>query len=875
MWFHIILLYSTISLSDSEAMTTLSPDEECWEAFDNRDHTRVLELLQTHIEVFDVHVPDLVYHAIDNDWIDIVKLLITQYGYDPQQCDMPGNITALHWAAQFGCLDIVQYLHEECNCNVNTTDSFGNTPLHDTAEGGHLDVVQYLHIKCNCNINTINNNGDTPLHDAAEGGHLDVVQYLHIKCNCNINTINNLDGATPLHRAALFGHLNIVQYLLGCGADAIATDNNGATPLQHACQDNHRNCNVPVIKYLLSIPAVVNYYIKESSCSSPLSGGAENDAAVVYERVQVPHHVGSFVNVFLLGDSGVGKTTLCQAIKDRSWPKILERHGGYVQGVKLHTAGIVPNKLEGTLARNLGNVIIHDFAGQPEYYSSHAAVLESLLLNSGAVFVVVINLTQDLLRQVRFWSSVFINERQRNLSSECHLIVISSHADEIREGLEQKLFQLEGYISKELTSIAFSIYPLDCRLCSEDNLQPFIKSLSHLCALIRNKESRVFSLYCIFLYYVLEDQISYFNIQIKGEKVCCTLEELMSLCNQSRQKGVPLPDDIVPLLKTLHSRSGAGIIYLENEKELLKSWIVFSKKILLTKVNGILFAPSSFVEHRDIASNTGIITSSALQRLFPQYSVDMLIGFLKSMKLCEELNKTLLDVPCTNLALRKENLPLDSDHLLFFPALIDEKRPQDIGGKFKVGWCLKFTSGYLFSIRFLHMILLHVPYRFSEADSTCKASWVLSGLERCCSVWTSGVHLVNDDGIETVIEQVEGNQCVMMLMSCEEGAEEDMIRLHCELIKTILCLQQEYCPNSNSDEYLLSPSEFQCALDKPSEVACYNMERLKSQICNNKVTIRSEGSRGRLVRISELLPVEPKRYLEIMDSSSSGKSYTI
>ena len=648
--------------------------------------------------------------------------------------------------------------------------------------------------------------------------------------------------------------------MLGCGADAIATDNDGATPLQYACQNNRSNRNVPVIKYLLSIPAVVNYYIKESSCSSPAIWWYKERCDSYLRASSGPPSRGLLCQRVSSWRFGAGKTTLCQAIKDRS-DFFLEP---FVKEVKLHTAGIVPNKLED---KNLGNVIIHDFAGQPEYYSSHAAVLENLLLNSGAVFVVVINLTQDLLRQVRFWCSVFKNEHKRNVPSERHLIVIGSHADEVRERLEQKLFQLEGHISKELTSIAFSIYPLDCRLCSEDNLQPFIESLSRLCALIRNKQSRVLSLYCIFLYYVLEDQIS------EDEKVCYTLEELMLLCNQSRQKGVPLPDDIVPLLKTLHSRSGAGIIYLENEKELPKSWIVFSKEILLTKVNGILFAPSSFVEHRDIASNTGIITSSALQRLFPQYSVDMLIGFLKSMKLCEELNKTLLNVPHTNLALRKENPLLDSDHLLFFPALIDKKRPQDIGGKFKVGWCLKFTSGYSFSIRFLHMILLHVPYRFSKADSTCEASWVLSGLERCCSVWTSGIHLVNDDGIETVIEQVEGNQCVMMLMSCEEGAEEDMICLYCELIKTILYLRKEYCPNSKCEEYLLSPSEFQCALDKPSEVTRYNMERLKSQIRNNKVTIRSEGSRGRLVRISELLwPVEPKRYLEIMGSSSSGKS---
>ena len=276
MWFHIILLYSTISLSDSEAMATLSPYEECRRAFIYRDHTRALELLQTHIKV--PNVPHLVTHAIRNDWIDIVKLLITQYGYDPQQCIIAGHCTALHTAAQWGHLHIVQYLHEEYNCNAYTTNSDGNTPL----------------------------------HSAACGGHLDVVQYLHIKCNCNINTINNHDGTTPLHRAATNGHLNVVQYLLGCGADAIATDNYGATPLQHACRYNLYigNSKVAVIKYLLSIPAVVNYYIKESSCSSPLSGGAENDAAAVYERVQVPHRVGSFVNVFLLGDSGAGKTTL-------------------------------------------------------------------------------------------------------------------------------------------------------------------------------------------------------------------------------------------------------------------------------------------------------------------------------------------------------------------------------------------------------------------------------------------------------------------------------------------------------------------------------------------------------------------------------------
>ena len=785
-------------------MATLSPYEECLRAFDNSNHTRALELLPAHIEVS--HVPRLVWYAIRNDWIDIVKLLITQYGYDPQQCNILGNYTALHAAAQFGHLHIVQYLHEECNCNAYTTDSFGATPLHNAADRGHLDVVQYLHIKCNCNINTINKR-----------------------------------GYTPLHRAAAHGHLNVVQYLLGCGADAIATDNDGATPLQHACQNNHRNHNAPVIKYLLSKSAVVSYYIKGSSCNSPLSGGAENDAAVDYERVQVPHHVGSFVNIFLLGDSGVGKTTLCQAIKDRSDVNI-ESDRAYVQEVKLHTTGIVPKKLKD---KSLGNVIIHDFAGQKEYYSSHAAVLKSLLEKSGAVFVVVINLTQDLLQQVKLWSSVFINERQQNLFSQCHLIVIGSHADRVREELERKLFELKGHISKELGDVGYSLLPLDCRVRSEDNLQPFTESLSCYCASIRDKQ-QVVSLYCIFLYYVLEEQIS------KSEKVCCTLEELMSLCNQSRQEGVPLPDHIVPLLKTLHSRSGAGIIYLENEEELPKSWIVFNKEILLTEVNGILFAPSSSVEHRDIASNTGIITSSALQRLFPQYSVDMLIGFLKSMKLCIEQDSTTLRMPDPH-----------SDHgqLLFFPALITNEKLKGIGGMFKIGWCLKFTSEYWSSIPFLHALQLDLAYDCRIVDKPLKPH----GVERNCTVWTTGIHWYHDADLQALVE-VKGDKCVV-LMSCDpKDKAEEMVKQHHKVVKKIMCLQEKRFPNLEYKKYLLAPSNFQYVLDDQlSKVALYSMEQLTSQIRKKENSIGCENKHGPPVKIAaELLPVEPKKYLEII-----------
>ena len=44
-----------------------------------------------------------------------------------------------------------------------------------------------------------------------------------------------------------------------------------------------------------------------------------------------------------------------------------------------------------------------------------------------------------------------------------------------------------------------------------------------------------------------------------------------------------------------------------------------------------------FCLYRDIASNTGIITVSALTKIFPEYDPDMLICFVKNMALCQEV----------------------------------------------------------------------------------------------------------------------------------------------------------------------------------------------------------------------------------------------
>ena len=706
--------------------------------------------------------------------------------------------------------------------------------VHHAAYNGWKDITELLITTYNCYSTQKDSMGWTALHHAAYGGHTDIVRCLVENSNCDVN-VRNDNGSTPLHYAASKGHINTVKYLVEHAAVVMAKDKHGAMPFHLACQWNKSNHNIPVIKYFLSIPDVLHSFNKEddkyyNELDDETLGIVES-LYDKFEHIKISHPVGSFVNIFLLGDTGAGKTSLCHVLKERSSLHI--KPGECVEDVKTFTAGIIPNLIRDD--KSLGNVIIHDFAG-------HAAILESLLQNRGAVFVVVINLTQDLSQQVRFWSGIVRNECQKAVSSECHLIVIASHADRA----EFKQIELKA----ELTEAGYSdvpIFTLNCRLCSSDNLHSFVKDLSHLCTSIRNKQSPAISLYCNFLYSILEAL----------EDNVCTLEKLTSLCEESRQKEVPLPDDIVPSLKTLHS-SGL-IVYLENKEDHMKSWVVVRKEILLSEVDGILFAPSYFEEHRKLASNTGIITSRALEVVFRNHDTNMLIAFLQSMKLCEELDKDLLKV--TNLTLRQEGSLHESDQLLFFPALIAEERPQHIKGHFKIGWCLKVTSKYSFSVRFLHVLLLHLAFQYSKAVRGKHKALVGSDLQRNCSVWKNGIHWHNDKGVETIVEQVDGNQCLMVLMSCEDEAEEDMIKLHCELIKTVTGLGKDYCPTIDCKDYLLDPRELQYPVDNPT---CYDMEELVSYIHQDKKRICCcDGTNKPAIKIADLLPIEPKEYYKV------------
>ena len=113
--------------------------------------------------------------------------------------------------------------------------------------------------------------------------------------------------------------------------------------------------------------------------------------------------------------------------------------------------------------------------------------------------------------------------------------------------------------------------------------------------------------------------------------------------------------------------------------------------------------------------------------------------------------------------------------------------------------------------------------------------------------------------------KVKGDKCVV-LMSCHpEDKAEEMVKQHHKVVKKVMCLQEKHFPNLKYKKYLLAPSDFQYILDDQlSKVALYSMEQLTSQIRKKEDSIGCENKHGPPVKIAELLPIEPKKYLEII-----------
>ena len=207
---------------------------------------------------------------------------------------------------------------------------------------------------------------------------------------------------------------------------------------------------------------------------------------------------------------------------------------------------------------------------------------------------------------------------------------------------------------------------------------------------------------------------------------------------------------------------------------------------------------------RRVANSFGIMLSSSLKQLFPQYDLEMLVGFLEILEVCHCVNLSRIT---TNL-LCNQALPPVEDRILFFPSLLNTQRPSITSSKegFSFGWCLKVrnTEDQFFTSRFLHVLLLRLAYTFPLKN---KCTTAISHHECICNVWINGISWDNEDGIRTVVELIDQNQCIVVVMSHKSGTRPVEYSKHrSAVIRLILDLHQQLCSNIDTEEYLITHS---------------------------------------------------------------------
>ena len=508
--------------------------------------------------------------------------------------------------------------------------------------------------------------------------------------------------------------------------------------------------------------------------------------------------IDSYTKLFMCGKSSVGKSSLTQVIIERSTKSKGETftQNDIVTEVTPKTAGIIPHEIQ---SHEIGNVILHDFAGHPEYYNSHSAVLESLMLRSPGVFIVIVDLRDDreiIKRDLYFWIN-FIENVSCRLQKKSELLVIGSHPDLLSN---DKASTYQPYIDSIVSEILKSqeyrgFFAIDCRRLGGKATDRFMKTLSESCKALSDKSESI-SYYCFVLNAFLHNKL---------DVIALTLEQVIFKLEIENNASLPsTPSVVIDLLSTLSDKG--LILFIKNGTS---NWVIIKKNTLLSEVNGILFAPKSIEQvHKNISSNTGVVPVSALKEVFPAYNTDMIVNFLLSLEFCHVVDSSVLNIIQTNVA----SPASISEKLLFFSSLVLEDRPKSIQISEGYGWCLFYPRHNQFlSSRFVSLLLLHLAYTHclrNRGIGQLKSSNQLQQLAVSCDIWRNGICWMK--GVEVVVQVSEHNRCVTVLVSKGDPVLCNEIRS--SLIKEIVKLREELCPACYVEECVISPKSIKLAL---------------------------------------------------------------
>ena len=765
--------------------------------------------------------------------LDMVRMLISEFKADMNIVNRY-NKTPLHEAAQYGKEDVALALINEFGCDTNIRASGGRTVLHSACQGGCVALVRTLIRDHNADVNAQDTIEGTPLHYAAAYGKEDVALALIEGCDINARTES---GKTFLHTACIWGKANIVKSAGTCISPLIQ-DIYGDTPLHLASSWGYREC----VEALLLLNAPIMLRNASGKTSRDVATGEikslletyikENKSKIfVHYDILLEHAKKKYstaepiTRLFVIGNPGAGKSSFVETMKREGFfqfGKVSE------SSVPLHTAGIVPSIY---VSKHYGRVLFYDFAGDPEYYSSHAAILENIASSRKGdnIFIIVVDLREDIptiRNSLHYWFS-FVQHQK--FCGNNNIIIIGSHSDlvakeKIQEG--EKMFQYFFENNSELVH-ENEYFKLDCRKPKSKELKMI---QDNIISLTQKSPRYSLSLDATILLGLLEKDF--------GNVTACSTQTIL---DHIEITGILLPKNITSLLPVLQELHEIGVLFMTRDDKCDNLQVVLNISKLTNEVHKLLFSNEAKheltkdIENADTITsfNIGVLPKALLDEILPEYITK---ECLVQLQYCQEIiHKDVSAFP---------SLPqsCSSDQsFLFFPALCSANK-SDVawttppGLSYGIGWLARCADALCdhFPTRFLHVLLLRLVFRFTlqvptQPQTPSASSPDHSHLTRRCEMWNCGVHWDMQKGVECMVELVDDKKGIVVITKSKEDLLENCVDVFNSIISCVMEAKAEFCYSIRPQFFLLDPTTSADYLHKDNQFALCDVESVLNE----------------------------------------------
>ena len=551
--------------------------------------------------------------------------------------------------------EVLDYILNKYEHNVNEPHTDGDLPVHLALQTKVCTKSTIFLIKSTANINQRNSLGNTPLHEVyrsdktfGESHRQILMTFLQLQC-VDIS-VQNLKGETPLHcmcRAERSDDLELVIAEMDINADI--QDENGITVLHIICQQN----DFTAAQLLFDSNNVsINPSIKDYQGQSPITLTTNTDIIKLltkhgadpqplydmhrkfFEKFSCVSPPPTPVNLIVVGNACVGKTTLIQSLQNEYTEKtILDSFD--------HIAGVIPTKFK---SKVYGEVMFYDFAGQPEYYASHDAVMHDTIKNLPPIVLILVNLTdseQYCLDQIRYWIN-FLANRCTHLKDSAHMVIVGSHSDILEaKGMtpSDKVCKLHRLVVSHVKDkiILKDFLHINCTKSQSEEISKLQTVLKKSTSDLREKGVMHFNSHCFYVFLLQMFQGSKFV-------TIGRVESTLTFISKDNTRTGPysvIPSDRAEIIELCRDLDRKGhIMFIEHPTTVGMCWLILDKTLLFNKLLGMLFAPISFPQHRPLSYSTGVVPLLHLENHFcakENYPSSLVLNFLSRMEYCREV----------------------------------------------------------------------------------------------------------------------------------------------------------------------------------------------------------------------------------------------